>query len=1360
MVHRPAQRTTPPQHFMKHPALFRGTRRFSRCLLALAGCISTLAHAVDDTVTGANGTPGTPGINNNSLTPGTPGGDGGTGANAAATAVSGDAANRATATGGNGGAGGDGGSGSVGADAGAGANAGSATATATTNNLVLALHVPLIARAIALGGRGGSGGFGGFGVDGVNGEGGDGALGGAAIATALATGPLGLQILFLQWNEIIAEATGGLGGAGLSRGGLPGLGGNGGDGGRALATAHGDGVSGRDGLLVSATQRGGQGGFAASGGIAGDGADSIMLDAVSGRTLFSDVLELRQIAVAGSGGAAFDPKVGNFIEDIISTAGAAGNASSRLTAGNATGNRLLATVSATGGNGGFNHTGIDGGNGGPLTLSGNGTAGGTATAGFSLTVVGGMPSTIEEGFVIGTATAVGGAGSSTIGRGALGIAGHGGAAVLAPVFAQVTTQAGQIRLTAEAFGGAGGASERGLAGNGAPVNLLNAMDGAPGADGSLSITQRAVGGGGGFSFDGTLGQAGTAASAFNIVKSVASLSTHSIALGGGGAERKFTSGIAGTGGVATASNTARNTTGSLAIFAEATGGGGGNGNNNIPGEAALITPSAGGGAGGAATSNADGRTDAETRGLGVISRAIGGDAGRILWGRSVAGGGAGGNAQATAQGTTAGQSSAHIASEATGGRGGGTGLAMGPGPNGGGGAGGDAQAVTTFSNHAADGSARIEAVARGGSGGSTGAENQTGGHGGGATAGAIGVSSDATSLDVLASVFGGGGGDGYTGGNGAGVSLDDAAIGSTRGPLTLSQRAFGGGGGAAFGDGAPGAAGIASSALSAIGAMASSLFGESLAQGGAGGSSFNATAPGAAGGAATASIVLSGVNNISAMADVTGGAGGHGGELDGGAPGAATLGQVRGVSTGGGAVSVTGIARGGAGGGSGNGTPQPGGAITLGNIAIGITTGELTLKEFAFGGKGGAFNSLLAGTGAAGGAASTSLVRAVALPALTMHAESTGGDGGSASLGTTGRGGNANAMVIGENARPGGTLAVSAKATGGFAAVRHEFVADAPGGGAVASASGSATGPGATAEVSAIAISPRRPFDAGGGEQGVTLASTIGSPAHATATGSAPEGVVAASASTFGGAVFSIFAESSVNLLTSSSAESSAQVGAPLAGDDAGRQAWAFAAALPVAGDIANAVTGNPNATAVFTTGDPDLLALGSLGARHTATSAGTLGALAQYALAVDVSQLADPRELLVGLMNPVSAGGGFDSLRFQIGVEGNLLVDVFFTDRAAAQNYFDDQILDLGPIASFTSPSDPGLEADPLEVFAYFFIETSAPGDRFSAQVLVANAAVPEPSGALLLALGLGTLAARRRRVRPSRGIATAPRR
>jgi hypothetical protein len=101
-----------------------------------------------------------------------------------------------------------------------------------------------------------------------------------------------------------------------------------------------------------------------------------------------------------------------------------------------------------------------------------------------------------------------------------------------------------------------------------------------------------------------------------------------------------------------------------------------------------------------------------------------------------------------------------------------------------------------------------------------------------------------------------------------------------------------------------------------------------------------------------------------------------------------------------------------------------------------------------------------------------------------------------------------------------------------------------------------------------------------------------------------------------------------------------------------------------------------------------------------------------------------------------VSEGGGFDSLRFQVFVEGLSLLDQTFVSPVAASAFFDDNVLGLGAWGS-------GLVGD-LDVSFRYDLTASDPGDGFN--VSFVGVVVPEPSSAALLGIGLLGLALRAR--------------
>jgi hypothetical protein len=119
-----------------------------------------------------------------------------------------------------------------------------------------------------------------------------------------------------------------------------------------------------------------------------------------------------------------------------------------------------------------------------------------------------------------------------------------------------------------------------------------------------------------------------------------------------------------------------------------------------------------------------------------------------------------------------------------------------------------------------------------------------------------------------------------------------------------------------------------------------------------------------------------------------------------------------------------------------------------------------------------------------------------------------------------------------------------------------------------------------------------------------------------------------------------------------------------------------------------------------------------------------------------------------VGLLNPINSGPSFDSPVFQILENGVLTEDVDFTSVAAANSFFHDDVLDLGPVTAGGGPLGLNLEFD-------FDLTASLPGARYQEDLLVASvgntATVPEPSYLPLVATLLIAFGWRRRDSRRS---------
>jgi hypothetical protein len=196
-----------------------------------------------------------------------------------------------------------------------------------------------------------------------------------------------------------------------------------------------------------------------------------------------------------------------------------------------------------------------------------------------------------------------------------------------------------------------------------------------------------------------------------------------------------------------------------------------------------------------------------------------------------------------------------------------------------------------------------------------------------------------------------------------------------------------------------------------------------------------------------------------------------------------------------------------------------------------------------------------------------------------------------------------------------------------------------------------------------------------------------------------------------------------------SAVESRAAVGSPAPGFGlaAGLQGVAFGTGLPSAADALAALVGNANVDIVL---DPEdalgLVVLGAGVAGDGDASATTFESTVAFQL--DLAQVSSTGSLLVGLLDPQLDGAGFDSLAFQILREGVAVVSEAFLDTAAALAYFDDGVLDLGPIGA-------GVLGD-LDLSFLLSVTSDDPGAAFRTSLIFGT--VPEPRTALLLVLAV----------------------
>ena len=186
-------------------------------------------------------------------------------------------------------------------------------------------------------------------------------------------------------------------------------------------------------------------------------------------------------------------------------------------------------------------------------------------------------------------------------------------------------------------------------------------------------------------------------------------------------------------------------------------------------------------------------------------------------------------------------------------------------------------------------------------------------------------------------------------------------------------------------------------------------------------------------------------------------------------------------------------------------------------------------------------------------------------------------------------------------------------------------------------------------------------------------------------------------------------------------------------------QSLALAAIQPGAAYVASALLGNAHVAASIDPADPALLHA-ILGGGSTPDVVGIATTYSSsIALSFDPEQLAGGDTLLLGLLDPVSFGNGFDLLRFRIVREDVTVFDQTFRDAASALALFDDHVIDLGNWRT-------DLQGD-LDLRFMLDLTASRPDDAFYASFVATT--VPIPPGVWLLGTAVAGLVAYRRRRR-----------
>jgi hypothetical protein len=693
-----------------------------------------------------------------------------------------------------------------------------------------------------------------------------------------------------------------------------------------------------------------------------------------------------------------------------------------------------------------------------------------------------------------------------------------------------------------------------------------------------------------------------------------------------------------------------------------------------------------GGSGGNGVGGADGGDGADS----VMVDAVSGSTGGLLRLNQTAWGGAGGDGSGNLAGAGGDASSSLTATNPTGAIQG-TIAARGftGGDNSGAGDGGDGGSVTVSGNLTAAGDVTLNATATPGPAGSV-SGSGTGGNGGTATVapGAlIGTSTGGGTVDVdllIGDINAGRGGGATaatgTAGDGTSISITDAVDGATSGTLLLSQNIFAGGAGFAQQGATLGTAGTAFSSLSKTGSFAD-LRVESIARGGAGSGATTGFVTGDGGIATAIGNATNDAGIIGLNVGARGGDGGFGGL--GGGNGADALAQGTATAVGPGATNVV-----------------------INQVSA---TGGNT-----WGGIAGDGTATATGTGSGNGL-------------VTVWVEANGG------FATGGSGGLADATAIGFNFGANNS-SISTIARGG-----NVGSSAGQGGDAIANSSGSGQLGSTT-----VAATAQSGTSFGGAADGIATANSAVSLTGTTGTGVG----TASSSATGGGGSASSSAQGSAGNITLATAQATAPVAGgvgvrstsesfagvvvnnsgflPSPTTYATREAVAY-----VAGD-ANIIPGltavhNPNVWDGFVNvSDPLAYGIAGGGAATGSVSGDALVYTSVIDLAVSITPTSD--DLLIGFLDPLTNGNGFDSLHLQVFIEGNLEVDETFLNSAAADAFFDDNLL------VFTD-WEVGLVGD-LDLQLQFEVTASNAGDRYFTSFAIG--VVPIPPAVWLFGSGL----------------------
>jgi hypothetical protein len=398
-----------------------------------------------------------------------------------------------------------------------------------------------------------------------------------------------------------------------------------------------------------------------------------------------------------------------------------------------------------------------------------------------------------------------------------------------------------------------------------------------------------------------------------------------------------------------------------------------------------------------------------------------------------------------------------------------------------------------------------------------------------------------------------------------------------------------------------------------------------------------------------------------------------------------------------------GIAQGGRGGeGISNAAAGDGANVGLLNNVDGATTGILSLIQRAIGGDAG---GLQRGDAGSAGTAESLLTKSGNFTSLIVEADARGG-AGSDRPGVhqfAGTGGNATATAVGINT--GGTADVSAIASpgsGGRGATGWNGLGGDGDASAIAEGATAATahalagGPhdftgNQRVRATATATSTGDASAAAEATYGVyadatALATGTGMDRSALATALAQgSGMATATARTSGSITRALEARADAPALqrTQTQTEAFAAVGeaVPPPSYVGVQHSFTAAVAEPAADLYSGLLSSHPIVSAAFNDVGAQVVLLGLQGGSPAAASGGLQSDAfhSRIGTTFDAFALGGSGDLLLGLMDPIYTGQGFDSLDFRVLVDGKLHEEQTFADVLSAVDYFDDHAIDLG---------------------------------------------------------------------------------